>query len=477
MQFNSWDFWVFFPTVYFLYLLVPKLRFQNLLLLAASYYFYAAWDWKFLSLIIFSTVVDYWCGRGIESAPSHRRKRLLLIVSMVVNLGLLGIFKYYGFFLGGLETLLEPLLTSLGMAPDSLRLDVVLPVGISFYTFQTMSYTIDIYRGQMRPTRDFLNFALFVAFFPQLVAGPIERAKHLLPQVEKPRSLTQDGLTTGAWLIFWGLFKKIVIADNLSPIADQVYADSAQATSAMAYLATVAFAFQIYCDFSAYSDIARGLARMMGFDLMRNFNLPYFATSPSDFWQRWHISLSTWLRDYLYIPLGGNRGGKWATNRNLAITMLLGGLWHGASWNYVWWGAFHGLILIIYNRREWPAATAWRRVVSQIFMFHLTLVGWLLFRSTRRVDGADDSYRQITEMLGSFANGWGLNQGSLILAGDILFFTFPLLLMQCFQYRTGDHYFLLRRSFPVRVTCYAALVLIWLLYGRQTGSEFIYFQF
>ncbi len=473
MAFNSWDFWIFFPVVYALYLLVPFLRFQNLLLLAASYYFYAAWNWKLLSLIVISTIVDYFCGQAIEAAKTQSKKRLFLVASMVTNLGLLGFFKYYNFFAASLADLL-------GITVSEWRLDIVLPVGISFYTFQTMSYTIDIYRGELKPTRDFLNFALFVSFFPQLVAGPIERAKHLLPQVEKPRFLSYDGLTTGAWLIFWGMFKKIAIADNLAVITDAVYGNSADTTSAMAYLGTVAFAFQIYCDFSAYSDIARGLARMMGFDLMLNFNLPYFAISPSDFWRRWHISLSTWLRDYLYIPLGGNRGGKWATDRNLIVTMLLGGLWHGASWNYIWWGAFHGAILMIYNfgsRAKKESMSRARIVWSQVVMFHLTLIGWLLFRSTRRVDNKDESAQQIVEMVTSFTNGWGFDQISLVTAGNILFFAFPLLVMQCFQYKTGDHYCLLKRAWPVRAICFAAIILFWVLYGRQTGNEFIYFQF
>ena len=271
MLFNSWDFWVFFALIYALYLLLPFLRFQNALLLVASYYFYAAWDWRFLSLIVISTIVDYICGQGIVNAKGTGVRRAYLITSLTFNLGFLGFFKYYDFFAENLNDLL----IAIGFMPSNLWLNIVLPVGISFYTFQTMSYTIDIYRGNLKPTRNLLNFALFVSFFPQLVAGPIERAKHFLPQIERPRKLNAEQLSQGSWLIFWGLFKKIAVADNLAPIVDSIYADSSNAMAAEVYLGTLAFAFQIYCDFSGYSDVARGLAKLMGFDLMLNFNQPY----------------------------------------------------------------------------------------------------------------------------------------------------------------------------------------------------------
>ncbi|MBN2172250.1 MAG: MBOAT family protein, partial [Candidatus Krumholzibacteriota bacterium] len=310
---------------------------------------------------------------------------------------------------------------------------------------------------------------------------------NLLPQFERLRTITREALDTGAWLIVWGLFKKIVIADNLAAIADPVFDGSAGATSLMVYFGTIAFAFQIYCDFSGYSDIARGLARVLGFELMLNFNLPYFARNPQDFWRRWHISLSTWLRDYLYIPLGGSRGGHWATNRNLLATMLLGGLWHGASWNFLWWGAFHGLILVAHReivqrqpaRRVVPAA--WRLFASRVATFHLVLFGWLLFRSTRRVEGlgisGDDSFRQITELLGAQANGFGLDAASLATAGRILLYVLPLLAMQWWQNRSDDHCVLLKQPWILRSSVYAAMAVFWLLGARQESNAFIYFQF
>ena len=301
MVFNSWAFGLFFIVVYILYVLMPKLRTQNIVLLVASYYFYAAWDWRFLSLIIISTVVDFICGQKISESTEINKKKMFLLLSICVNLGMLGFFKYSNFFVGSFENLL----TSLGVwATTDFRLNIVLPVGISFYTFQTMSYTIDIFRGKLRPTKSFLNFALFVAFFPQLVAGPIEKARNLLPQISSPRILKLEDIRMGLWLIFWGLWKKIVIADNLARVANSVFNAPEGQTAFAVYIGVIAFAFQIYCDFSGYSDIARGLARVMGINLSLNFNLPYFAINPSDFWLRWHISLSSWLRENLYIPLG-----------------------------------------------------------------------------------------------------------------------------------------------------------------------------
>jgi D-alanyl-lipoteichoic acid acyltransferase DltB (MBOAT superfamily) len=369
-----------------------------------------------------------------------------------------------------------------------MRLDLILPVGISFYTFQTMSYTLDIYRGEMKSTRNFLDFALFVAFFPQLVAGPIERAKELLPQMSRPRTVTQQAFYSGCWLIFWGLWKKVVVADNLAYLADPVFRGSANASALQAYLGVTAFAGQIYCDFSGYSDIARGLARIMGFDLMRNFNLPYFAANPSDFWRRWHISLSTWLRDYLYIPLGGNRGSPLATYRNLFLTMFLGGLWHGASWNFAWWGIYHGLVLmgcrfISTVRPEWEKYRGGVRHFFNVFAtYHVTLVGWLLFRATRRVMAAggqmrDDGVRQILEMIGAWQNGLGFNATSLEMLKTLCFISLPLFIVQWLQHHTRDHYIMLRWRAPARIAFFAYLGWMWLLYGVQQGNAFIYFQF
>ncbi len=318
MLFNSLTFALFFALVFALYVCLPH-RARNVMLLLASYLFYGAWDWRFLALIWISTAVDYGVALRLASSEDPRTRRRLVAFSLVTNLGILGFFKYAGFFAGSLTNLLRPL----GIELPPFTLEVVLPVGISFYTFQTLSYTIDVYRRQLEPTRDVVAFALFVAFFPQLVAGPIERARRLLPQIRTPRSVTWEGIGAGSWLVLWGLFKKVVVADNLAVLVDAVYAPGSAPTGPEVALATFAFAFQIYCDFSGYTDIARDVARMLGFDLVRNFNLPYFASSPAEFWRRWHMSLSTWLRDYLFRSLSF-RHGRASTLRNLGITMLLG---------------------------------------------------------------------------------------------------------------------------------------------------------
>ena len=483
MVFNSWEFALFFPVVYLLYLLLPTRRLQNLLLLGASYYFYAAWDWRFLGLLLGSTILDYVCARAIDDATDERRRRMFLVASVIGNLTVLGFFKYYGFFVESMDDLLRPL----GLSSGGLRLDIILPIGVSFYTFQEMSYTIDVYRREIRATRSLLDFAVFVAFFPHMVAGPIQRAANLLHQVARPRRLSRAAFVSGGWLILWGLWKKIVIADNLALIVDPIFAGSATVAALPAYLGVVAFAFQIYCDFSAYSDIARGVARLLGFELMLNFNLPYFATNPSDFWRRWHISLSNWLRDYLYIPLGGSRGGEAKTYRNLGLTMLLGGLWHGAAWNYVWWGAYQGALLIGHRllRGERPPAkpgtggAGWW--LSVIVMFHFTLLGWLIFRSTRRVwvDGVsrDDSWAQMAEMLSAFGNGLGLDSGSLELLARVAVLCLPLVIVQWIQYRLQDHLVVLRLPPLARAAVISILLLTWLIWGIQDGESFIYFQF
>jgi alginate O-acetyltransferase complex protein AlgI len=482
LLFNSWTFVVFFAVVYVCYLALRDFRWQNVLLLIASYYFYAAWDPRFLVLLLSSTVLDYVCALQIDRSENTRIRRAYLVASVVGNLSLLGFFKYYNFFLDSLDALLTPA----GLSVRALHLDIVLPVGISFYTFQEMSYTIDVYRREMPAIRSFRDFALFVAFFPHMVAGPIMRASKLLVQFMGPRTITRDGVITGCWLILWGLWKKVVIADNMATIADDVFAASASVSWVTAYLGVVAFAFQIYADFSAYSDIARGVSRLLGIELMQNFDLPYFATSPSDFWRRWHISLSTWLRDYLYIPLGGNRGSRLQTYRNLMLTMLLGGIWHGAAWNYAWWGGYHGLLLV--GQRlggdSWAAAltrTRWRRIVAIVVMFQFTLFGWLLFRCTRqaRIGGRlqDDSLRQILEMLSAFRNGLGFDATSLHIFGVIAAFALPLLLVQVLQYRTGNPFVILTLPRFARALAVALLLFSWLMWGVQSGTAFIYFQF
>ena len=485
MNFNSLHFVLFFAIVLPLVLLLRrKIRSRNVFLLAASYYFYGTWDYRFLALIIVSTLVDYLCGLWFDvreatpGQPPRRsaRDRLVLFASLATNLGILGFFKYYGFF----ATSAAELLNKLGFSAHPSTLDLILPVGISFYTFQTLSYTIDVYRGRIPTERSLLNFAVYVAFFPQLVAGPIERAERLLPQVGTPRRITWPDLYSGFYLICWGLFKKVVLADNVATVADRVFSESSF-TGLATLLGVYAFAIQIYCDFSGYTDVARGAARCMGFDLMLNFNLPYFATNPSDFWRRWHISLSTWLRDYLYIPLGGNKKGRRRTYLNLMLTMVLGGLWHGAAWTFVLWGFYHGALLCIHRLlRPWLdrvtqfkhglVRTGWFWIRVIIF-FHLVCFGWLLFRA--------DSLHQVSAMVVtmiSSANyslpGWHaehvmrLAACLAVLAG-----------IQMYQWRRKDLMSPLRLTIPIKSIMYSAGLLGFILFGNYSGQPFIYFQF
>jgi D-alanyl-lipoteichoic acid acyltransferase DltB (MBOAT superfamily) len=382
--FHSLDFVVFFCAVVAIYWRLPQ-RGQNGLLLVASYFFYGYVHPWFLILIASSTLVDYLSARGMERWPS--RRRLCMGVSIVSNFGMLGFFKYFNFFADNVAAVLAAV--HLHVSPPVLR--VILPVGISFYTFQAMSYTIDVFRGELRARRSLLDVAVFISFFPHLVAGPIQRASYLLPQVEGERRFSLARVSSGFYLMVWGFFKKLVIADNVGVIANKVFALQDPSFEIL-WAGVFAFAIQIYADFSAYTDIARGSSRWLGFELTENFDHPYLARTPADFWRRWNISLSTWFRDYVYIPLGGSRaaGAVWA--RNVMITFLLSGLWHGASWNYVLWGAYHGILLVATRAhqilrppspRRGPGGTAGLVVVLKTAgMFMLTLFGWLLFRET-----------------------------------------------------------------------------------------------
>jgi D-alanyl-lipoteichoic acid acyltransferase DltB (MBOAT superfamily) len=472
MLFNSLQFAAFFLVVYAVYLALSR-RGQNRWLLLASYAFYAAWDPRFLGLIVLSTLIDFRVGLGLDASDDDRVRKRWVAVSVVANLGILGLFKYAGFFAAGFSELM-------GVFDIELRpwvADVALPVGISFYTFQTMSYAVDVYRRELEPTKNLGDFALFVAFFPQLVAGPIERASRLLPQLLAPRSVTWAGFGSGCWLILSGLVKKVVLADNLAHLVDKIYSEPGAATAVEVVVATWVFAWQIYCDFSGYSDIARGIARLMGFELMLNFNLPYLATSPADFWRRWHISLSSWLRDYLYIPLGGNRAGGLLTYRNLTLTMLLGGLWHGAAWTYLLWGAYQGLLLMLHRLlrpllmrlapAEGPRARLWW-MLRVFCMFQLISFGWLIFRA--------DSIAHLGQLLASLSSSWdvGLVAGWWPALSALLL---PLLLYQLLQARSRDSEVLLRWWAPVRTLVYVTLFYAIVLLGEDHGESFIYFQF
>ncbi len=473
MVFNSLEFVVFFVVFYALYRLLPH-RPQNWLLLVASYYFYAAWDWRFLGLLIASTVVDYSVARylGRPHEQSHRRR--VLWISIAFNLGVLGFFKYYGFFADNLQALLA----SLGVGVSVPTLHAILPIGVSFYTFMTMSYVIDVYRREIEPTDDLLNFAVFVAFFPHLVAGPILRAAWLLPQIASPRSPTRQQLSEGAWLVGWGLVKKVFVADNLATIVDAVFRNP-HPSGLDVLLGVYAFAFQIYGDFSGYTDIARGLSKWMGIELNLNFLFPYFVRSPQEFWRHWHISLSTWLRDYLYVPLGGNRGSRWLTYRNLLLTMALGGLWHGAAWPFVIWGVYQGMLLVAFRwvgeqwrGSAWIAALerpAWK-AAGWLVMFHLTCYGWLIFRA--------DSAAGIGRMTEALVTGWFQPSQA---AGDhalqLLFYAGPLVAVHAWEAWRRDLEAVPKLPLVARYAVLVALAYLTVLFGEFGGSQFIYFQF
>lgn len=390
MLFNSLDFAIFLPIVFILYWFVSQknLKLQNLLIVLASYVFYGWWDWRFLSLILFSTVVDYFVGRGLENETNNSKRKILLLTSIFLNIGFLAFFKYYNFFLNNFISAFS----FFGAEIKANTLNIILPVGISFYTFQTLSYSIDVYKRKLKPTRDFIAFSAFVSFFPQLVAGPIERATHLLPQFYKERKFENKKAVDGMRQILWGLFKKIVIADNCAVFANQVFNNSSDMNGSALVLGAIFFTFQIYGDFSGYSDIAIGIARLFGFNLKRNFAFPYFSRDMAEFWRRWHISLSTWFRDYVYIPLGGSRGGTWMKIRNTFIIFIVSGFWHGANWTFVIWGALNAMyflpLLLTKKNRNYLDVVAhgklapnFKELFSMIFTFSLTVLAWIFFRA------------------------------------------------------------------------------------------------
>jgi D-alanyl-lipoteichoic acid acyltransferase DltB (MBOAT superfamily) len=473
MLFNSTAFLVFFPIVYVGYLALGRFhKAQNLFLLLASLYFYASWDYRFLGLLALSGGIDYVAALEIHAAHDAKVRKRFLLLSLVSNLTILGFFKYFNFFADNTTRLLH----LVGMHADPITLEVILPIGISFYTFQAMSYAIDVYRGHIEPCRSPIDYALFIAFFPHLVAGPIQVPSVLLPQIMRPRKLDVSQINAGVYLVLTGLVKKMVIADNMALLANPIFDQYRSHSGLDTLVAALAFTVQIYCDFSGYSDIARGLSKLMGFELLVNFKLPYFALNPTDFWQRWHISLSTWLREYLYIPLGGNRGSALATYRNLALTMILGGLWHGASWNFVTWGAYHGALLIGYrildktpeHEDPWSGAYSYVRVVAKMaLMFSFTVIGWVIFRS--------HSVDQFVQML--LRLGVQPSAESSAIATRFLLFAAPLFLVQTWQYRTRNLLAPLAMKPLSLALTYAALVASIVVFGVRESIEFIYFQF
>ena len=392
MLFNSFDFAIFLPIVFLLYWFVVKknLKLQNALIVLASYVFYGWWDWRFLSLIIFSTVVDYLVGQKLRVEEKQSKRKVLLWTSIIVNLGFLGFFKYYNFFL---ENFVDAF-SLFGMQINANSLNIILPVGISFYTFQTLSYTIDVYKKKLEPTKDFMAFSAFVCFFPQLVAGPIERATNLLPQFYKKRTFEYHKAVDGMRQILWGLFKKVVIADNCAEFANQIFNNSADMNGSTLVLGAIFFTFQIYGDFSGYSDIAIGTSRLFGFDLKQNFATPYFSRDIAEFWRRWHISLSTWFRDYLYIPLGGSRGSTWMKVRNTFAIFLVSGFWHGANWTFIIWGALNAIyflpLLLTNNNRknlgvvaEGKLLPSFRELIAMLTTFTLTVFALIFFKDEK----------------------------------------------------------------------------------------------
>ena len=472
MLFNSIEFLLFLPTVFVLYWFVfnRNLKIQNSLILLSSYIFYGWWDYRFLSLIILSTIVDYIIGLNIPKQDSDEKQKLLLWCSVLFNLSVLGAFKYYNFFVDSWVKLFS----SVGYEIKSIwTISIILPVGISFYTFQTMSYTIDIYRKKLEPTKDFIAFASFVSFFPQLVAGPIERATNLLPQILKKRDFQYEQGIQGLRLILWGMFKKVVIADSLAPMVDAIFSNYQDFGGGILWLGAIYFAFQIYCDFSGYSDIAIGTSKLFGFELMSNFRFPYFSRNIGEFWRRWHISLSSWFRDYMYIPLGGSQDGKLKSIRNIFVIFIVSGFWHGANWTFILWGLFHSILYlpsyIFKTNRKYTSSIIGEKTIlptpTEILQvsttFLLVTVGWVFFRSETFWGSFD--YLSI-----------------MIFKLDIPYsylsklpFVSLLVLIEWF-YRFDERSLLIKSKFPIIIELIYFFSIV-RYFGN--GGEFIYFKF
>ena len=472
MLFNSLPFAVFLPIVFAVYwALRNSLRSQNVMLLVASYIFYGWWDARFLSLIVASTVVDYLLGQYLAVATNALKRKLLLTASMIFNLGLLGVFKYYNFFM---ENFME-IANSVGLHTNPVLLKIALPVGISFYTFQTMSYTIDIYRKQLEPTKDFIAFAAFVGYFPQLVAGPIERASNLLPQMSKRRYFDYQKAVDGMRQALWGFFKKVVIADAVASLVDQAFGDPNGFSAIALITGALLFSIQIYCDFSGYSDIAIGISKLFGIDLMQNFRTPYFSRDIAEFWRRWHISLSTWFRDYLYIPLGGSRGSTALKVRNTFAIFIVSGFWHGANWTFIIWGLINALLflpLLLAKRNRSNLNDAEISDLHRILLtFSITTIAWIFFRA--------DSLSHAIDYLQNIAiwnSGKSLSiKPTLVVYIALLFFGDWIGRKHDFTLNTLSEG-ILSKSPWLRLTLYLSLAYLIMLYigGQQ---NFIYFQF
>jgi len=482
MIFNSIDFAIFLPIVFILYWFATNknLKLQNFLIVAASYLFYGWWDWRFLSLILFSTVVDYTVGRKLRIEENQTKRKILLWTSILVNLGFLGFFKYYNFFLDNFITAFS----FFGTEIKANSLNIILPVGISFYTFQTLSYTIDVYKRKLEPTTDFIAFSAFVSFFPQLVAGPIERATHLLPQFYKKRTFEYSKAVDGMRQILWGLFKKIVIADNCAEFANQIFNNSADLNGSTLVLGALFFTFQIYGDFSGYSDIAIGTSRLFGFDLMRNFNFPYFSRDIAEFWRRWHISLSTWFRDYLYIPLGGSRGGTWMKVRNTFAIFIISGFWHGANWTFIVWGALNAIyflpLLLTNNNRNNLETVAQGKFFPSIkelsymmLTFGLTVFAWIFFRANNIGHAISYISEILSPSLFSIPKFIGMRSA---LTTIVLVVIFVLVEWKGREGQYAIAHLGIKWKRPIRYAMYYAIIIAIFWFGGKE-QQFIYFQF
>ncbi|MCI5057045.1 MAG: MBOAT family protein [Flavobacteriales bacterium] len=483
MLFNSIDFAIFLPIVFILYWFVTNknLRLQNFLIVAASYLFYGWWDWRFLSLILFSTIVDFTVGKKLRKEENQLKRKVLLWTSILFNIGFLGFFKYYNFFLDNFITAFS----FFGQDIQANSLNIILPVGISFYTFQTLSYTIDVYKRKLEPTKDFIAFSAFVSFFPQLVAGPIERATHLLPQFYKKRTFDYAQAVDGMRQILWGLFKKIVIADNCAEYANQIFNNSADYSGSTLVLGALFFSFQIYGDFSGYSDIAIGTSRLFGFDLMRNFNFPYFSRDIAEFWRRWHISLSTWFRDYLYIPLGGSRGGTWMKVRNTFIIFIVSGFWHGANWTFIVWGALNAiyflpLLLTNKNRNNLETVAqgklipSLKDITSILLTFGLTVFAWIFFRAGDIGHAVSYISEILSPSLFSIPKFDGM-YNALITISLVGVFVLIEWIGREGQYAIAHLGIKWKR--PIRYAMYYCIVFLIMYFGNFNENQFIYFQF
>ncbi|MDM1541627.1 MBOAT family protein [Empedobacter falsenii] len=480
MLFNSISFAIFLPIVFALYWLLRKsFKLQNILLLIASYYFYGCWDWRFMFLLGFSTLLDYYSGIKIEEATSQNLKKIWLTISIGINLGFLGFFKYYNFFADSFAEMLN----GFGLNVHPWTLQIILPVGISFYTFHGLSYIIDIYYNRIKAERNIVDYSVFVSFFPLLVAGPIERATHLLPQIKKTRVFNYSQAVDGMRQILWGLFKKMVIADNCAIYANEIFSNPESQSGSNLVLGAIFFAFQIYGDFSGYSDIALGVARLFGIELLKNFNYPYFSRDIAEFWRRWHISLSTWFRDYLYIPLGGSRGGNWMRVRNTFIIFIVSGFWHGANWTFIFWGFLNALfimpsILLKTNRTNLEIVAqdrffpTFRELFNMMLTFALTVLAWIFFRA--------NSITHAFEYIGGIFNQSLFTFPTLRKSALATLFLVVFLLLTEWMGRRNNYgieKLLLKKPRWVRWSFYAFVLMLIGLFLQTEESPFIYFQF